>query len=129
MLSTLLGIKSFSTLHFFLATNPFPPLPKLLIIHTLLLPLIPHDFQIAHLPPLLPAPQPSRLPHQAQQRLLLRPALLDGHIRQICRPIPFMMVVKTDFQSMHAKFPVHWIRACLEICEQCDGYFELGQLG
>ena len=108
--------------------HPLPPPPILLPPRTLRLPLKPHNLQIRHLTPLLPPPSPPRLSHQRHNSLLLIPALLRRHIRQITSPVPLIPRIKTNPNPMHPELPIHRVFRALEIREQCDGYFERGEL-
>jgi hypothetical protein len=69
-----------------LLVYPLPPRLPLRILQIHLLPLIPYHLQPNRLPITLPS-TPPRLAHQTDQRLLLCPALLARHVREICRAV------------------------------------------
>lgn len=109
--------------------NPTPPLPPHPIPNRALPPLIPHNLQVPDAAPILRSPRPPSLPHQAHQRLRPVPPLLPRHIRQIRRPQSPPLMQKRDADAVLAHVPGVRVRRGLEVCEESNADFELGQLG
>jgi hypothetical protein len=109
--------------------NRLLPLPILPVLETLRQALELDDLQVRNLGPLLLPPTPPRLAHQRHDRLLLVPALLDRHIRQVARPVAPASCMERDADAMHPQHPVHRIRGVLKVRQQRDGDLERRQLG
>lgn len=89
--------------------DPIVPFLPLLVLQSHSLPLIPHQLTSAILPRFLPAataPIPARFFHQADQRFLLRPALLFRHAGEICRAIAATVQCEGDADAVGADGPV-----------------------
>jgi hypothetical protein len=92
-----------------LRPNPLIPCLPLLVLQSHSLALIPHQLTSAILPRLLPAaatPIPARLLHQANQRLLLRPALLFRHAGEVRRAIAAALQSEGYADAVGADGPV-----------------------
>lgn len=51
-------------------------------------------------------PIPPGFPHQALDRFLLGPALLDGNVREVCGSIATVAVDEGDAQAVRAEIPI-----------------------
>lgn len=86
--------------------RPIPPALPLSVTQRSLLALISHTSQISHLPPLATPARPACLPHETDDRLLFRPALIDGYVRQVCGAVTSRVVGERDPETVLAKRPV-----------------------
>lgn len=88
--------------------------------------LIPDDLEVNVLP-FFSSADPARLPHEAHQRLFLRPALLGGHVWEVGGAIAAAAVDEADTYTVRAKFPIHGIIAVFEVGQERDGRLECWQ--
>src|SRR5579862_6376846 len=103
------------TLWLFLLLCPlFPFLPRR-VVHCDFLSLVSDHLEVRDFPPFVLPAAPSGLPHEANEGFLLRPALLDGHVRQICSAVAFRMVREGYPEPVRANVPGHGRRRRLKI--------------
>lgn len=135
--------------------HPPPPLPPLAVRRTGLQARVPDGGEVTDLLPRPPRPTtaiqplhplpsspqepprhttdrasptiPPRLPHQAFQRVLLRPTLLHRHVWKISCPVPFAAVHEVYPQAVDADAPVERGGAGLEVGEQGQAAREGGE--
>ena len=86
------------------------------------------DYLEVDLLPLILTARPARLAHQANDSLLLGPALFDRHVGQVGRAVSPTVVDKADAQPVRTELPVPRPRGVLEVGEQRDGNLERRQL-
>lgn len=109
--------------------HPIPPRPPLRPPQTRLAPFIPHDAQPLDIPPLGGAAPPAGLAHQADDRLLLAPALLDGDVGQVRGAVALAVVGKGDADAVGAEGPVERVGRRGEVCEEGGRGGEVGEFG
>lgn len=99
-----------------LRVDPFSEPTEIIIMRVHDKPLVSRHFQVIHVMPVITFP--SRLAHQAEQCLVLCPALLFGDTRQVRGTIPTTLLRERKAETVLANLPRHWRRRRFKIGQQ-----------